>query len=59
MSLNDPIIPYYNEKHQMWRLLRGRETFYDEDRYLREWETKEEALEWARANLPYNEIKNG
>ena len=35
----------------------GSETFYDEDRYLREWETKEEALEWARANLPYNEIE--
>ncbi len=57
MSINDPIIPFYHEKHKTWRLLRGRETFYDKDRYLREWETKEEAVEWAKANFPYNEIK--
>ena len=51
MSVNDVIYPYYDERREMWRLIRGRETFYDEERYLREWETKDEALAWARENF--------
>ena len=51
MSINDLVYPVYNNKREMWKLLRGRETFYDDDRVLREWETKQEALDWAYANL--------
>lgn len=32
--------------------MQGRETFYDEDRYMREWDTKEEALEWRDKECP-------
>ena len=51
MSINDQVVTYYNKKHKTWRLLQGRQTFYDKDRYLREWETEAEAIEWAKANL--------
>ncbi len=30
--------------------MRGTETFYDEDRHMREWDTEAEAIEWAGAN---------
>ena len=52
MSVNDPIITFYDEKRNLWRLLQGRETFYDEDRYLRQWDTEVEALAWAKDNFP-------
>lgn len=46
----------YNKKHDWWILVRGPNTFYDENRYLRTWDTKEEALAWARENHPEYEI---
>jgi len=46
------VIPTYNVKHNYWILERGTETFYDEKRYLRTWNTKEEAIEWLLANHP-------
>lgn len=51
MSINDPVVIVYNEKHKWYYLKRGRETFYDEDRYIRRWDTPEEAAEWCRNNL--------
>jgi len=57
LSVNDPIETYYNERRKTWQLLRGNETFYDEDRYLREWDTEAEALEWAKENFPKTPAK--
>jgi hypothetical protein len=48
MSICDPITVEYNEKRKKYYLLRGRETFYDEDNYWRLWDTPEEAIEWAK-----------
>lgn len=50
MSINDPVIAVWSQKHGHI-LMRGSETFYDEDRRLRSWETAEEAAEWAMENL--------
>ncbi len=50
MSINDPvrIAPY---KEEGYVLLRGRETFYDKDDYLRVFSSPEEARQWAIKNL--------
>lgn len=50
MSINDPVIVSFNDKWG-WVLTRGRETFYDDERYLRAWDTRAEAEQWAMANL--------
>lgn len=50
MSITDPIEVYYYERRKTYLLVRGRETFYDENDILLEWETAEEALEWALEN---------
>ena len=50
MSINDPVIAVWSQKHGHI-LMRGRETFYDDDRRLRSWDTAEEAAEWAIENL--------
>lgn len=47
MSLNDPVELYYNNRRNKWLLMRGRETFYDENNTLVEFDTVEEAIEWA------------
>jgi hypothetical protein len=46
----------YDKKHNWWILLRGPETFYDENNCLRVWDTKEKALEWVKVNHPRYEI---
>ena len=46
------VIPTYNVRHNYWYLAWGTETFYDEKRYLRIWDTKQEAIDWAKANRP-------
>jgi hypothetical protein len=49
----EPIVKAeYDKKHEWWILLRGPETFYDENNRLRVWDTKEEALEWVQINYP-------
>jgi len=40
----------YNEKHGYWILLHGPETFYDDENRLRTWDTKDEAINWAKKN---------
>ena len=42
----------YNIRQNYWYLVRGNETFYDEERRLRTWETKEEAEKWVLENHP-------
>lgn len=56
MSINDPIVAVYRERRQTWILVQGRETFYDENRRMREWSNEEEALAWRDENL---QIKAG
>ena len=51
MSINDPIIAFYYERRETWILKQGNETFYDEERRMREWQTEQEAIDWARDNL--------
>ena len=56
MSVNDPIVTDFYHKAQQWRLLQGRETFYDDDRCLRLWDTEKEAVDWAKENYPNSTI---
>ena len=52
MSLDDPVQVVWNERRGMWYVKRGNETFYDErTRVWHEFDTEEEALEWARKNI--------
>jgi hypothetical protein len=51
MGLNDPVRAEYRKKRDVWILLRGNETFYDNDQYMMEWLTEADALEWATQNL--------
>ncbi len=57
MSINDPLIIRYDNKHACWQVLQGRETFYNERRELRTWGTAEEAEAWARAAFPDLPVK--
>ena len=47
MGINDPLIVEYREKRKSFILLRGNETFYDFDNYLIEFETLQEAVDFA------------
>lgn len=49
---NPTVKAVYDKKHEWWMLLRGPQTFYDENNRLRIWDTKEEALEWVKINHP-------
>ena len=51
MGITDATYIMYNFKTDKFFLQRGRETFYDEDRVMREWESEDEARAWALANL--------
>ncbi len=48
-----PIVLRYSEKHDHYYLTRGRETFYNEDRYMRTWATPEEAIIWSEEHLDH------
>lgn len=48
MSINDPLELEYLDRRRSWIVKRGRETFYDDDRCLIEFDTAEEAIEWAK-----------
>jgi hypothetical protein len=51
MSIGDPLRLRYQTKRNTWIVCRGRETFYDDDRYLIEHETPEAAIAWSEAEL--------
>ena len=57
MGINDPITFEYREKQGRWIVLQGRETFYDEENYRYEFDTFDDALEWANENLPLHLIE--
>lgn len=52
MSLTDPLDVIYDMKHEFWKVLRGRETFYDKDRYLITFKSSEDAEKWANMTFP-------
>lgn len=56
MSLLDPVEVQYDEKYEVYWLLRGRETYYDAERYRRGWDSESEAIQWAQENIPNAEI---
>ena len=51
MSITDPIKIEFYKRRGTYILVQGSETFYNEDRELREWGTAEEAALWAKENL--------
>lgn len=51
MSINDPVYAFFDEKRWRWRLLRGNETFYNEQNQMIEFDTIDEAVTWAHDNL--------
>ncbi|NOR88993.1 MAG: hypothetical protein GQ524_01950 [Anaerolineales bacterium] len=56
MSINDPILLAYSEKWGYY-LLRGRETFYDKNRALVIFDTREEAIAWSEKHLEQTPIE--
>ena len=46
IMITDEIKPFYDERRKMWRIRQGRETFYDRDNKMIEFETEQEAIEW-------------
>lgn len=46
----------YRPKKEHYILLRGRETFYNDDNYLIAFGTPKEAAEWLRVNHPEYEL---
>lgn len=51
MSINDEVVLYWYENRSKWILKRGNETFYDDDRFMREWTMPEDAIDWAQESL--------
>lgn len=51
MSLGDPVLIEYLFRRKSYILTRGRETFYNDDREMIEFDTAEEARRWSVANL--------
>ena len=50
MSINNPVEIFYYENRDSYILKRGRETFYDEDRRMLEFDTEKDAQKWAKEN---------
>ena len=51
------ITTLYDPRRKMWRLqLDGRETFYNSDREMMEWDTEAEAIRWFDENQNSTEI---
>ena len=46
MSITDPLEVFYMERWGVYIVVQGRETFYDEERRIIEYETEEEAQAW-------------
>ena len=53
MSINDPITLEYDDREgrDWYYLSRGRETFYNDDRYMRVWEHPEDAIIWCEEQM--------
>lgn len=51
MAILDKVFIKYDSTRNKYWLQRGRETFFDEERKQRMWDTEEEAISWAITNL--------
>jgi hypothetical protein len=51
MGVTDPIVLVYYENRDVYILVRGRETFYDDNDILRDFEEPEDAVVWCEENL--------
>jgi len=49
MGLTEPI--RIEAWHSMWIVVRGRETFFDDERVMLTFDTVDEAVEWSIENL--------
>lgn len=59
MSIDDPVVLTYDLDYAApWTLVRGRETFYDENRVQRRWDNPHAAIEWAKAELGVEKVVN-
>lgn len=59
MSINDPLVLEYRPRRGTWIITRGRETFYNDERELIEWEDHEDAIAWAQEALKETPIFPG
>lgn len=49
MSINDPLVTEYTERHGYWIVKQGRETFFDPDtREILTFSTEQQALDWIK-----------
>ena len=51
MSITDPFVVEYYKRRETWIITRGRETFYDENNCMLEFETSQEAIAYAMNKL--------
>lgn len=52
MGVKDLVVLVCGPEYELpWSLVRGRETFFDEDNVQRRWATAAEAARWAEDNL--------
>lgn len=51
MAYTDPVVLYYYDRRGTWILKRGNETFWNDKDEMLEWNTPEEAVNWAWINL--------
>lgn len=49
--ITDPVVIFYDSRREKYRLLQGRETFYDEERGMREWDNERDAVTWCVEHL--------
>ncbi len=57
MSVNDPVVLVWNPRHEYFYLVRGTETFYDEDRVLHTWDDAAAAIRFAVTDLKVDSIQ--
>jgi hypothetical protein len=57
MSITDPLVVRYNDRHGFWFVTRGKETFYDDQRRLYAFDSAADAAEWCAKNHPGVEVQ--
>lgn len=56
VSLTDPFVIIYLKNRESWIIMRGRETFYNEDREMIEFKSSEKAMAYAIGELDARDI---
>lgn len=57
MGIVDPFVVKYYERRETWIIMRGRETFYNDNDEMLEFETAQEAAAHALAFLGANSVR--